>query len=119
MSSSPPSTRRPSPRAPSPRCTRRYLTPTLTLTLTPNPNPHPHPNPNQVHTATLKANNQRVAIKVQHPRLAETLPIDMWLLRGVASLSRLNSTLKVHPTPNPNPSPNSSPNPNPNPNPNL
>jgi len=48
----------------------------------------------QVHTATLKANNQRVAIKVQHPRLAETLPIDMWLLRGVASLSRLNSTLK-------------------------
>ena len=72
-----------------------------------------------MHTATLKANNQRVAIKVQHPRLAETLPIDMWLLRGVASLSRLNSTLKVHPTPNPNPSPNSSPNPNPNPNPNL
>ena len=47
-----------------------------------------------MHTATLKANNQRVAIKVQHPRLAETLPIDMWLLRGVASLSRLNSTLK-------------------------
>jgi len=48
----------------------------------------------QVHTATLKATNQRVAIKVQHPRLAETLPIDMWLLRGIASLSRLNSTLK-------------------------
>ena len=41
----------------------------------------------QVHVATLRDGGTRVAVKVQHPKLAESLPVDMYLLRAVAGLS--------------------------------
>lgn len=41
----------------------------------------------QVHVATLRDGGARVAVKVQHPNLAESLPVDMYLLRAAAALS--------------------------------
>jgi aarF domain-containing kinase len=35
----------------------------------------------QVHTATLKDTDQKVAVKVQHPSLEEWVPLDLWLTR--------------------------------------
>jgi aarF domain-containing kinase len=40
----------------------------------------------QVHTATLRSDGTRVAVKVQHPHLGPRLAVDMFLLRAAADL---------------------------------
>ncbi|SCU98770.1 LADA_0H15258g1_1 [Lachancea dasiensis] len=40
----------------------------------------------QVHTATLRAQNQKVAVKIQHPSLKEFVPIDVLLTQTVFNI---------------------------------
>lgn len=42
----------------------------------------------QVHIATIRATGQKVAVKVQHPSLAEFVPLDIFLTQTVFSLMR-------------------------------